>query len=52
MRRAAVGEALAHLYALRERGVLDFKEPADPGDPIRWYVVNGEVADFVEGATA
>ncbi len=52
MRRAAVGEALAHLYALRERGVLDFKEPADPAEPIRWYVVDGEGADFVQGATA
>ena len=38
MRRAAVGEALAHLYALRERGVLDYTEPADPGAPIRWFV--------------
>ena len=38
MRRAAVGEALAHLYALRERGILDYTEPADPEAPIRWFV--------------
>lgn len=44
MRRAAVGEALAHLYALRERGVVGCDEPADPASPIRWRVVNGASA--------
>jgi glyoxylase-like metal-dependent hydrolase (beta-lactamase superfamily II) len=46
MRRAAVGEALAHLYALRERGILTNDDPnggsaADPEAPIRWRVVEG-----------
>jgi glyoxylase-like metal-dependent hydrolase (beta-lactamase superfamily II) len=49
MRRAAVGEALAHLYALRERGILAYDEPADPEEPIRWHVVDGATLD---GATA
>jgi glyoxylase-like metal-dependent hydrolase (beta-lactamase superfamily II) len=42
MRRAAVGEALAHLYALREHGVVDYTEPADPEAPIRWFVTSSE----------
>ncbi len=42
MRRAADGEALAHLYALRERGVLDYDEPpAGSEEPIRWRVLEG-----------
>jgi glyoxylase-like metal-dependent hydrolase (beta-lactamase superfamily II) len=50
MRRAAVGEALAHLHALRQRGVLTCDEPA-PGsvDPIHWRIVDSAVA---EGLTA
>ena len=42
MRRAAVGEALAHLYALHARGVLRHDEPAEDSDePVRWQVVEG-----------
>ena len=50
MRRAAVGEALAHLHALRERGILTYDEPA-PGseEPIHWRIVDSAVA---EGLTA
>ena len=36
----------------RRQTLIAQAEPADPGDPIRWYVVNGEVADFVEGGSA
>jgi glyoxylase-like metal-dependent hydrolase (beta-lactamase superfamily II) len=36
MRRAAVGETLAHLRALEERGVLRAVE----GEPVRWEVVD------------
>ena len=35
MRRAAVGEAVAHLRALEERGVLRAVE----GEPVRWELV-------------
>jgi hypothetical protein len=35
MRRAAVGETLAHLRALEERGVLRAVE----GEPVHWEVV-------------
>jgi hypothetical protein len=38
MRRAAVGETLAHLRALEVRGVLR----EIPGEPIRWEVVAPE----------
>jgi glyoxylase-like metal-dependent hydrolase (beta-lactamase superfamily II) len=50
MRRAAVGEALAHLHALRERGILTYDEPAaGSSEPIRWRIVDSAVA---EGLTA
>ncbi len=50
MRRAAVGEALAHLHALRERGILTYDEqPPDSEEPIHWRIVDGAVA---EGLTA
>jgi glyoxylase-like metal-dependent hydrolase (beta-lactamase superfamily II) len=40
MRRAAVGEALAHMYALRERGILRYDEPPEGSNqPVRWQVV-------------
>ena len=42
MRRAAVGEALAHMYALRARGILDFEEPPEGSEePVRWHLVEG-----------
>jgi glyoxylase-like metal-dependent hydrolase (beta-lactamase superfamily II) len=37
MRRAALGEALAHLHALEHRGLLSH----DEGVPVRWRLVNG-----------
>ncbi len=45
MRRAAVGEALAHLYALRERAIVDFADPGpDVAEPVRWRVLDGAAA--------
>ena len=42
MRRAAVGEAMAHMYALRERGILQYDEPpAGSDEPVRWQLVEG-----------
>jgi hypothetical protein len=42
MRRAAVGEALAHLYALRERGILANDDPnGDPEAPTHWRITDG-----------
>jgi hypothetical protein len=39
MRRAAVGEALAHLHALRHRGVVAAIETEDA--PTRWELRGG-----------
>jgi glyoxylase-like metal-dependent hydrolase (beta-lactamase superfamily II) len=45
MRRAAVGEAMAHLYALRQRGLVGYDDPGpDVEEPIRWYLTEGAVA--------
>jgi glyoxylase-like metal-dependent hydrolase (beta-lactamase superfamily II) len=42
MRRAAVGEALAHLYALHARGILRYEDPPEDSDePVRWQIVEG-----------
>ena len=38
MRRAALGEALAHLRALEHRGVVHELEPDTEGAPARWHL--------------
>ena len=48
MRRAAVGEALAHLHALRVRGILTYDDPGpDSEAPIRWRIVDTALTEGI-----